>query len=62
MNSTISTAIISELQRIFTHFGLLSIIVTDNAHNFTSSEFETILSENGVKHMLQPHIILTLMA
>ena len=52
MNSTISTAIISELKRIFSHFGLPSIVVTDNARNFTSSEFETLLSVNGVKHML----------
>ena len=52
MSTTTSTAIISALRSVFARFGLPSIIVSDNARNFTSSEFEQFLSVNGVKHMV----------
>ena len=53
MNSTTS-AIITALRGAFAEFGLPSLIVTDNARNFTSAEFESFLSRNGIKHLPSP--------
>ena len=54
MTSTTSTAIISALRGVFAQFGLPSIIVTDNAQNFSSAEFELFLTNNGIKHIFSP--------
>ena len=52
MSSTTSTALVSSLRSIFAQFGLPSVIVTDNGRNFTSSEFEHFLHQNGIQHLL----------
>ena len=54
MNSTTFSAIITALHGVFAQFGLSSIIVTDNAQNFTIAEFESFLSQNGIKHLSSP--------
>ena len=54
MKSTTSAAIVSSLRGIFAQFGIPSIIVTDNARNFTSAEFEQFLQVNGIKHLMSP--------
>ncbi len=51
MKSTTSVAIFSTLRSIFAQ---PSIIVTDNARNFVSAEFEQFLVENGIKHLMSP--------
>ena len=52
--TTTSTATISLLRKSFSTFGLPEVVVTDNASNFVSEEFETFLRRNGVKHVKTP--------
>ncbi|XP_061398657.1 uncharacterized protein K02A2.6-like [Musca vetustissima] len=47
---TTSTKTIELLRDIFASHGLPDIVVTDNGRNFKSSEFETFLKENGIRH------------
>ena len=49
MSSTTSAATIQCLRDVFARFGLPERIVTDNAPNFTSSEFSNFLKQNGIK-------------
>ena len=46
-----SAVVIDELQTLFAQFGLLETIVTDNGPCFVSSEFETFLARNEIKHL-----------
>ena len=51
MNSTTSTATACKLREIFAQHGLSDILVSDNAPNFTSEEFETFMRKNGIAHI-----------
>ena len=51
---TTSAATITLLRKSFATFGLPEVVVSDNASNFTSEEFETFLRKNGVKHVRTP--------
>ena len=46
-----SQAVIEELRTVFSRFGIPEVIVTDNGACFTSSDFESFLQYNGVKHL-----------
>ena len=50
-SSSTSAIVIEELRSTFGRFGLPEVIVTDNGTCFRSSEFETFLRRNGVKHI-----------
>ena len=51
MPSTTSTATIEKLRVLFAQFGLPNMIVTDNAANFTSVEFQEFCKLNGIRHI-----------
>ena len=51
MNSKTSTATVCKLREIFAQHGLPEILVSDNAPNFTSEEFETFMRKNGIVHI-----------
>ena len=51
MNSATSTATICKLRQIFAQHGLPVILVSDNAPNFTSEEFETVTRKIGIVHI-----------
>ena len=46
-----SQAVIEELRTVFSKFGIPEVIVADNGACFTSSDFESFLQYNGVKHL-----------
>ena len=48
---TSSSATISLMRHVFSHFGLPMTLVTDNGPNFCSKEFECFLSNNGIRHI-----------
>ena len=52
--SSTSEATISLIRKSFASLGLPEVIVSDNAANFTSEEFEHFLRKNGVKHVKTP--------
>ena len=45
-----SSCVIEELRSLFARFGLPETVVTDNGTCFVSSEFESFLRRNGIKH------------
>ena len=49
-----STATITLMRKSFASLGLPQVIVSDNATNFTSDEFEQFLKKNGVRHIRTP--------
>ena len=51
MNSTTSTAKVFKLREIFAQHGLPEIMVSDNAPNFISEEFEPFMRNNGIVHI-----------
>ena len=53
-SSTSSAATIEKLRLSFSQHGLPTVIVTDNAACFVSSEFEAFLSVNGILHKRSP--------
>ena len=53
-SSSTSATTISLLRKSFATLGLPDVIVSDNATNFTSEEFEIFLKKNGIKHLKTP--------
>ena len=51
MSSTTSTTIVNKLREIFMQHGLPEALVSDNAANFISEEFETFMRKNGIVHV-----------
>ena len=51
MTSTTSTKTIEKLRIIFADHGLPRKVVTDNGSSFTSEEFKSFLSQNGIVHV-----------
>ena len=53
-NSSSSATTISLMRKSFATLGLPEVIVSDNATNFTSEEFECFLKKSGIKHLRTP--------
>ena len=51
MSSTTTSKTIQVLRGLFSRYGLPEVLVSDNGPQFTSSEFETFMKNNGVKHI-----------
>lgn len=51
LSGTSATAVIACLRRLFARFGLAKRVVTDNGPPFSSVEFRSYLSKNGIKHL-----------
>ena len=54
VHMTTSSITISLLRKTVAALGLPDVVVSDNASNFTSEEFEEFLKNNGVKHVRTP--------
>ena len=56
LNTTTSKTVISSLKSIFSHHGILSILMSDNGPQFDSSEMKTFASNYGFNHITSsPH-------
>ena len=53
-SSSTSETTISCMRKSFASLGLPEVVVSDNAANFTSEEFQQFLAKNGVKHVRTP--------
>lgn len=51
MSTTDSEAVVLKLCEMFSRFGLVKVIVTDNGTNFCSAYFNNFCLSNGVKHV-----------
>ena len=51
MPSTSAEKTISTLQQLFSSYGLLEQIVSDNGPQFIAEEFATFLKSNGIRHI-----------
>ena len=51
-STSTSTVVIEELREKFAQFGIPQTIMTDNDSCFTSAEFESFLSSNGIHHLM----------
>ncbi|XP_062387122.1 uncharacterized protein K02A2.6-like [Sardina pilchardus] len=51
MSSTTASKTIQVLRRLFSRYGLPEVLVSDNGPQSTSSEFDTFMKSNGVKHI-----------
>ena len=51
MSSSTSQATIRALRQLFATYGLPQQLVSDNGPQFSSVEFATFLTRNGVKHI-----------
>lgn len=54
MNSTTTEHTIAKLRTIFSYFGLVDEIVSDNGPQFVSEEFNNFCNQNGIKHNTSP--------
>ena len=52
MSSTISGRTIDRLRNIFSHYGLLEQLVSNNSPQLVSFEFKQFTKENGMRHIL----------
>ena len=52
MGQATTTNTMAALRRVFSYFGLPEHLVTDNGSQFTSTEFQKFLKENGIEHTL----------
>ena len=50
MKNTSSTATIMKLRECFAQHGIPDVLVSDNASNFSSEEFQTFMRRNGIVH------------
>ena len=55
MTTGTSQTTIEALRSIFSRFGIPQQLVSDNGSHFTSSEFATFMSENGIRHIRTAH-------
>ena len=53
-NATSSAATIDLLRKSFAALGLPEVLVSDNAPNFTSQEFDVFVKKNAIKHVKTP--------
>ncbi|XP_031433817.1 uncharacterized protein K02A2.6-like [Clupea harengus] len=51
MSSTTTFKTIQVLRGLFSRYGLPEVLISDNGHQFTLSEFDTFMKGNGVKHI-----------
>lgn len=51
MQKTDSAAVVEKLGEIFSRFGLVRTLISDNASNFVSNEFQEFCRINGIKHI-----------
>ena len=51
MTTTTSHKTITELQRLFSMYGIPTQLVSDNGPQFTSEEFASFMKRNGIKHI-----------
>ena len=51
MTTTTSHKTITELQRLFSTYGIPTQLVSDNGPQFTSEEFTSFMKRNGIKHI-----------
>ena len=51
MKSIMSTATSEELKEVFATHGIPATLVSDNGSNFTSSEFQEFMKNNGIKRI-----------
>ena len=54
MRSTTAEKTIEVLRKMFSAYGLAEELVSDNGPQFSSSEFQLFLKQNGIKHTLVP--------
>ena len=54
MSHITSEETISKLQKIFSRFGLLETLVSDNGTAFNSVKFSTFCQQNGINHIHTP--------
>lgn len=54
MQSTDTRSIIDRLDEVSSRFGLIKVLVSDNAANYCSKDLETYCSLNGIKHVTSP--------
>ena len=52
MSSITSSKTVTELQKLFSLYGLPDQLVFDNGPQFTSDEFTNFMKANGIKHLL----------
>ena len=52
MTSTLTDQTVCVLRLLFASYGLPLQLVSDNAYNFTSNEFQYFMKANGVKHII----------
>ena len=56
LKSTTPRCVIREMSEVLAHFGVVDILVTDNAQNFTSAEFAVFAKTWAFEHVTSsPH-------